>query len=254
MCITSVMKDFNELAPIIICHNRDEFHRRASSPLSEDQGTGVIAGIDQSSQGYWLSLSTHAQKPYVVIVLNYRDFSMKNEEKASRGILVKRLSGLSSKEEATQLHTEIMNDYSPHSILIADHTDAYINSNQSSQAKFIGPGVSSFSNGLPESVWPKQKKLSNILENEVKKLKSQDQIIEKCFDALHNNEQFPIEQLPNTYTGEPMEKLLSSIFIKSTAYGTRSSYVLILSETHVHLAEINYDSNGKILDRSDFKK
>lgn len=254
MCITSVLKDFNELAPIIICHNRDEFHRRPSSPLSKDEDTGVIAGLDQSSQGHWLSLSTHAQKPYVVIVLNYRDFSMKNEEKKSRGILVKLLSGLSSKEEATRLYPEIMNDYSPHSILIADHTDAYINSNQSHRAHLIGRGVSSFSNGLPGSIWPKQKKLSDTLENEVNSLKSPNEIIEKCFEALLDTTQFPIEQLPNTYAGEPMEKLLSSIFIKSSVYGTRASYVVVLAETHVHLAEINYDSSGKVLERLDFKE
>ena len=253
MCITSVLKDFNELAPIIICHNRDEFHRRASNPLSKDEKTGVIAGLDEKSQGYWLSLSTRANSPYIVIVLNYRDFSMKNEEKKSRGLLVKKLSGLSSKNDAIALHSKIMHDYSPHSILIADHNGAYINSNQSPKSRELNAGISTFSNGLPDNIWPKQKRLTKILEKEIEGLTNQNDIIEKSFSALNDDNQFPIEELPNTFVGEPMEKLLSSIFIKSSAYGTRSSYVAMLKKDHIHLSEISYDSNGKVIERLVFK-
>lgn len=253
MCITGIIKDNSTLAPIIICHNRDEFHRRASSPLAKASDSGVIAGLDEKSGGHWLSLSSRAEIPYTVIVLNYRNFSMKNEEKKSRGLLVKVLSGLSSKQEAVAEYQKIFDDYSPHSILIADYNDIFIGSNQASQPHKVSSGITSFSNGLPSETWPKQKEICKLLKSAVSKTRTRQDMIKNAMDALGDQKKFPIEILPNTFVGEPMEIMLSSIFIKSSAYGTRSSYVIILDENGYSLSERSFDPEGNVINEQNFK-
>lgn len=253
MCITGIIKDNSTLGPIIICHNRDEFHRRASSPLAIASDSGVIAGLDEKSGGHWLSLSAKAEIPYTVIVLNYRNFSMKNEEKKSRGLLVKLLSGLSSKKEAITEYLKISGDYSPHSILIADYNDVFIGTNQSDQTTEISSGVTSFSNGLPSETWPKQKQICKLLKNAVSTSRTRQDFIRVAMDALNDQKKFPIETLPNTFVGEPMEVMLSSVFIKSSAYGTRSSYVIILDENGYSLSERSFGPEGNVIDEKNFE-
>ena len=75
------------------------------------------------------------------------------------------------------------------------------------------------------------------------KLVEQNRVIQpdELFDVLQDAEPFPVEQLPNTGVGPQLERLLSSLFIKSEGYGTRSSTALLIDrENNITFVERTY--------------
>ena len=59
-----------------------------------------------------------------------------------------------------------------------------------------------------------------------------------------DQELFEDHRLPDTGVGIEMERLLSSIYIKSPKYGTRARTVLLIDrQNHVSFIELSYNEN-----------
>jgi uncharacterized protein with NRDE domain len=68
----------------------------------------------------------------------------------------------------------------------------------------------------------------HILEQQV--LNQPEISLNSIFSFLEDTEMAPDDQLPDTGIGIGYERVLSSIFIKSPEYGTRSSTVLLVDK------------------------
>jgi uncharacterized protein with NRDE domain len=65
------------------------------------------------------------------------------------------------------------------------------------------------------------------------------------FDILGNRDRPPDERLPDTGVGLEWERILSTIFIQSPVYGTRSSTVVLVKDSgEVVFVEKAFDGSG----------
>jgi uncharacterized protein with NRDE domain len=90
----------------------------------------------------------------------------------------------------------------------------------------LGPGLYGVSNHLLDTPWPKvaegKKALGNLL------LRQRRPAPEDLFALLSDRTCPKDEELPDTGVGLEWERVLSSRFISSPVYGTRSSTVLLV--------------------------
>jgi uncharacterized protein with NRDE domain len=247
MCITGVIQKRLTNAPLILCHNRDEFHARKCQPLTKLEN-GIYAGIDGTHGGYWLSLTTLVKNPYAVVVLNYRNMSLKRSDNKSRGILVKELSGLKSIEDAITKYRSIYKDYNKHSILILSKSKTFSFSSHDNCESSLDKDIHSFSNGLIEETWPKQDRLRSLIQKTLPDSVQIDsnKLTNDLIEVLKDSKKAAKEDLPDTFVGEPMEEFLSSIFIQSSSYGTRSSTVIVWEQDSITISDINYSDDGSV--------
>ena len=113
----------------------------------------------------------------------------------------------------------------------------------------ISPGTHGLSNHFLDTPWPK------VVKGKagVQKLVEQNRVIQpdELFDVQQDAEPFPVEQLPDTGVGPQLERLLSSLFIKSEGYGTRSSTALLIDrENNITFVERTYRDGEFAEDRA----
>ena len=104
----------------------------------------------------------------------------------------------------------------------------------------------SLSNALLETLWPKLTKGKQLLTTYIQSHQHTHLDLEELLKILHDEEKPPASLLPNTGVGEPMETLLSSIFVSTPfEYGTRcSSIYLVDNNQHVTFAERTHLPDG----------
>ena len=71
-----------------------------------------------------------------------------------------------------------------------------------------------------------------------------ENLVDQLFSILNHADPFPDEQLPKTGVPLEWERMLSSLFIKSEDYGTRSSTVLLMSDQQIDLVERVHTQGG----------
>ena len=105
----------------------------------------------------------------------------------------------------------------------------------------MDPGIYGVSNHLLNTEWPKvqigKAGLGKILNT------NHEDIVERLLTLLQKSEQAPDEKLPKTGVPLDLERMLSPMFIKSDNYGTRSSTVLLKSETEIQYVERVFSNN-----------
>jgi uncharacterized protein with NRDE domain len=69
---------------------------------------------------------------------------------------------------------------------------------------------------------------------------AKEDLVDHLFSILTQADPFPDEQLPKTGVPLEWERMLSSLFIKSDDYGTRSSTVLLMSDQQIEFVERVY--------------
>jgi uncharacterized protein with NRDE domain len=99
-------------------------------------------------------------------------------------------------------------------------------SNREGRPRLLGPGVYGLSNHLLDAAWPKvtssKSALSALLRG------AGTELIPNLFALLADRGQAGDESLPSTGISLAWERLLSSAFIASKEYGTRSSTVVLV--------------------------
>lgn len=228
MCLFLLAKNTHRDFKIIIAANRDEFYERPAKEADfweEDQN--ILAGKDLKAGGTWLGITRTGR---IAAITNFRDLKNIKENAPSRGELT--LNFLKSNNSPEEYYNKIKDkasEYNGFNLIFGIKDDLYFFSNQSYEFLKLESGIYGLSNCLLDTLWPKVEKTKKEL-NEM--LSSTSFNYEKIFNILSDKSVAPDEQLPDTGVGLEFERVLSSVFIESPEYGTRSSTVILIDRNY----------------------
>ncbi|MGB2740880.1 MAG: NRDE family protein [Cognaticolwellia sp.] len=241
MCILFIAVEQHPDYPVIICANRDEFHQRPTQDMHWWPEQNILAGKDLQAGGSWLGLSPEG---YFSALTNFRRPASFDKNKRSRGDLV--VQALQNDAQQTQQYlTQASSQYNDFNLVFGPLNN--LQAFDSVQQKFITlkPGFHSVCNGALDDIWPKMASGLKAIET----LVTENMLdIETLFALMTNQARAEQQDLPNTGLSGELELLLSSIFIVSPDYGTRSSAIILQTTTgEVSVYEHNYNNQGKVL-------
>ncbi|MEC1715045.1 NRDE family protein [Schinkia azotoformans] len=238
MCLILFAYNVHPTYKLIVAANRDEFYRRKTAPAHfwEDHPE-ILAGRDLEKMGTWMGVTKNGR---FAAVTNYRDPKEVTDGKLSRGeLILNYLKSSKMPENYMKVMEESSELYPGYNLLVGSPDELYYFSNITKKSMKIEPGIHGVSNHLLNTEWPKvvhgKENLFNILTQK------DDAMIESLFKILQNNDVAPDDRLPKTGVTIELERLLSSIFIKSEGYGTRSSTVLFMNDDEIIFNERVYN-------------
>ena len=225
MCVIFLALDQHPEHRVLLLANRDEFYDRptAAAHYWEDF-PNILAGRDLVAGGTWLGVTRGGR---FAAVTNFRD-PLAAKGSASRGDLV--ADFLRSDQPANEYIESVRarsREFSGFNLIVGesvnDGFDVRYISNRADNVVRLKAGIYGLSNHLLETAWPKV----NLGKKRFAQLIRQPQIKhDEAFDLLSDPTIAVDDELPNTGIGYEREKALSSIFIKTPIYGTRSSTFL----------------------------
>lgn len=248
MCLINFQLNDHPKYKLVLAANRDEFYLRPteSAHFWKDEPQ-LLAGRDLMQMGTWLGITKTGR---IAALTNFRDPSAPEANKISRGSIVRHFL---STEMDTQnfLENLIPEDYAGFNILAGDSDHLFYYTNLDPKAVPVEPGIHGLSNHFLDTPWPKVVKGTMYLERYLSD--NEDVYIDDLFDMLQDAEKSDDVDLPDTGIGTELERQLSSMFIKTPDYGTRSSTVVLISHSgHVTFAERVYNS-GKLQEDNRFE-
>ncbi|XPF94101.1 NRDE family protein [Colwellia sp. RE-S-Sl-9] len=247
MCILFIALKQHPKYPVIICANRDEFHQRPTQNLHVWPENSILAGKDLQAGGTWLGLT---QSEHFSALTNFRQPHLIDNTKTSRGNLV--LKALSEENIASKnenIRTHLVNHshiYNGFNLIYGNLDKLYCFDSVHKKEHVMNNGVYSICNGALTDSWPKmtrgQQKLKALITNE----KHENELDGDLLLALMNDTvQAPLKDLPKTGLPTEREALLSSIFITSPDYGTRSTIIITKDlNNNVEITECTYLPSG----------
>jgi uncharacterized protein with NRDE domain len=132
--------------------------------------------------------------------------------------------------------------YHGFNLLVGQGADAAFASNRASGALALGTGFHGLSNHLLDTPWPK---LLRGKERLATWLADDEPAIDAAFSLLADRKPASDAALPATGVSRQWERLLSSPFIVSNEYGTRSSTVLLIArDGGARFVERSFDASG----------
>lgn len=229
MCLIVFRWQANSTQPLQLLSNRDEFYQRPSRAAGYwSDEPHIYGGRDLEQGGTWLAVSTRER---LAAVTNFREpqtsASSTTSPLKSRGHIVKEFltSPLSAQQFAQNLGAAGQ-DYPGFNALFFDGDALIYHSNRDQQSfQKLPSGIYGLSNHLLDTPWPKVTKIKSrftqVLSREpiLGKQTSDKQIM----DLMRDTERAPDSDLPDTGIAQEWESLLSSIFIESPQYGTRTT-------------------------------
>ena len=239
MCLALVALDAHSKYRCVIAANRDEFHARAAAP-AHWWDDGVLAGRDLVARGTWFGVTRTGRW---ALVTNFREGIPRDPYAPSRGELVTRMlhDAASPLRSSAALLPE-GGRYHGFNLLVGDGSDAAFASNRASGALALGEGIHGLSNHLLNTPWPKLLRSKARL---TEWLSGDDPAIEVAFAFLADRAPASDSALPVTGISPQWERLLSSPFIVSPDYGTRSSTVLLIArDGSARFVERSFDADG----------
>ena len=256
MCILFIANNQRDDFPLIIAANRDEFYARPTAPSHFWKShPELLAGQDLQADGTWMGVTKQGR---IAALTNIRDPRNNRDDAISRGELVANwLKDNNSEdpavdakryEQAIQQSRQQYNGYN----LVFGHVNAlqvYNNANNTTHA--IGKGVYGLSNADIVTHWPKVTQGINALNDYIS---NADKIChETLFNILKCEQKAPDERLPNTGISYEWEKALSSIFIHTPEYGTRTSTILLLDRhNRITWKERCFSNSGNATETREF--
>ena len=238
---------------LIIAANRDEYYDRPTAPAAFwDDAPDLLAGRDLKEKGTWLGITKTGR---IATLTNYREPHSHKEDAPSRGLIISNfLRGRGKPVEYLQKLARNADQYNGFSVILGDQSQICYSSNRSGILQNLSPGIYGLSNHLLNTSWPKVERGEKALDSLLSKRKrpSSDEI----FKILADRSRADDKLLPDTGVGLEWERILSSIFITSPVYGTRSSTVLMIDrEDNVTFAErvFNSEPDSRKMMKYEFK-
>lgn len=222
---------------LIIAANRDEFYaRKTEAAQFWSNKTDLLAGKDLEQGGTWLGITKTGKFSFIT---NYRDPKSFRKDAPSRGALVSDyLSGSLGPEQYLKSISETQH-YNGFNLVVGDLTELCYFSNVENKIRRLDAGFYAVSNALLDTPWKKLVTGKNAVETVIKQNNFN---AEDLFSALHNEQKADDSELPRTDVPYEIEKLISSMFIKSETYGTVcSTVVLIDNDNRVQFFERTYN-------------
>ncbi|MCF8177237.1 MAG: NRDE family protein [Sulfuritalea sp.] len=221
MCLILVAWRVHTDYPLVVAANRDEFFARPTAPAEFWNDTPqLLAGRDLEAGGTWMGATRNGR---FAALTNFRDPAQNKSGAPSRGSLVADfLAGGESPADYLQQTAATGQARNGYNLLVGDGESLWWSSNMSGEARSLAPGVYGVSNHLLDTPWPKVGAGKTALALALDRL-PHDQAL---FELLQDDGIHPDEHLPQTGVPLDWERLLSSAFVRSPDYGTRSSTVL----------------------------
>ena len=228
MCLVLLALDAHPEFSVIVAANRDEFYDRPTAPAGFwADAPALLAGRDLRAGGTWLGVHRRGR---FAAVTNYRQGRREHAAPRSRGRLV--ADFLTTEIDAGEHLEHVVKDaalYNGFNLLAGDAKELRYFSNREGHARVLPPGVYGLSNHLLDTAWPKvsssKRALGSILAGHGSELAAD------LLTLLSDRARPSDELLPETGVGLELERLLSSAFIASADYGTRSSTVLLVGRS-----------------------
>lgn len=260
MCLIALAWQVHPDYPLIVAANRDEFHARATAPARFwAEAPALLAGRDLAAGGTWMGVTRGGR---FAALTNFREPSVPQGPR-SRGLLVSEyLQTDIDPQSYAALVRANGGDYSGFNLLLADGDTLVAMSNRGMAPRVLEPGVYGLSNHLLDSPWPKVVRAREALRALVAGpggratgattggVAGPD--VASLLQLLADDAAAPDEELPDTGVGLVMERMLSSPFIRSAMYGTRSSTVLLAGRERIRFVEQGFGPEGAG-ERSDFE-
>ena len=225
MCLVLVALRSHPEYPLVVAANRDEFYDRATAPaqLWED-APSVLAGRDLKAGGTWLGVDRRGR---LAAVTNFRQGEREAPAPRSRGLLVNDF--LTGDGPVLQYMEQVQRDaglYNGFNLIAGDAGGLFYFSNCQGVVLNLAPGVYGLSNHLLDTPWPKVATTKNAFHAML--TGPGPGLSEDLFRLLSDGSRPSDELLPSTGVPPEWERLLSSAFIASDHYGTRSSTVVLV--------------------------
>lgn len=237
MCLIVFALESHSKYRLVLAANRDEYFERPTLPAGYwPENPATLAGRDLQFGGTWLGVTTAGR---LAVITNYRDPKWQVPNPLSRGMLVAEyLNGEMPPADFLKYLKNRGHLYGGFNLLFGDRSGMFYYSNRSDTKNVVSPGIHGLSNHLLDTPWPKvtsaKAKFASLL--------GQDTEPEDYFALLADATPYPDDTLPDTGVGVERERLLSSIFVKSSTYGTRFSTLIFLDrENRLRFIERSHD-------------
>jgi uncharacterized protein with NRDE domain len=243
MCLILFAHKSHPDYPLVMAANRDEAYARATASAGfwQDQ-PHIYGGRDLEQLGTWLGITRQGK---IAAITNFRDGHAVKNSLRSRGELVADyLRGNKSARDYVNGVSRDAQTYNGFNLIAGDLDELHYVSNRNLRTQMIAPGIHGLSNHLLDIPWPKVEHGKAVI---ARLLQQQPQeMIDGLFALLADRTVAADEVLPDTGVGLPRERVLSSAFIVSPAYGTRSSTVLLVdNHGQVIFIERSFGERGK---------
>ena len=223
MCLIVIAYNYHPEYKLIFAANRDEFYKRPSSAADFwiDEPS-LLAGRDLKEGGTWCGITRNGR---FAAITNYRDMKSIKKDALSRGTIVTDfLLGNSSAEKHSRNLMSSSDLYNGYGLIFGERNDLFFLSNQTKKLVKIKPGIHGLSNHLLDTPWFKVRKGKELLKKAIDK---KDTLVDDLFLMLSDKTLSPKKELPDTGLPKDIEKKISSIFVETPDYGTRSSTVIL---------------------------
>jgi uncharacterized protein with NRDE domain len=211
---------------LIIAGNRDEFYKRKTSAAAFwPENPSLLAGRDLEAMGTWLGITKQGR---ISMLTNYRDPVNINPTAPSRGKLVSDFLMSDTPPETYLLEVAKRGSrYNGFNLVAGNESELWYYSNYGGAIEKMATGYHGLSNHLMDTPWPKvQGGKSEFARIVIDSNANPDMLL----DFLYNEERAADDLLPNTGLALDWERALSSMFIKTTGYGSRSSTVILINQ------------------------
>ena len=226
MCLVVFAWQHRPGLPLVLAANRDEFLKRPTVRAAFwAEAPDLLAGRDLEAGGTWLGVTRTGR---VAFLTNHRDPRSHREGAPSRGALVVEfLRGNESPGDFLQRKKGDAARFNGFHLVVSDLSELWYFTNTEGGPRRLPPGIHGISNGPVDEPWPKVRRSTERLARVLEAPAAPEP--EALLDLLSDRERAADAELPSTGIPLEWERLLSSAFIESEAYGTRSSTVLLVS-------------------------
>ncbi len=222
MCLILIAYQADPAWPLVILDNRDEYYTRPTATLGPWPGApDVLAGRDLQSGGSWMGVRRDG---CWAAVTNYREPRNDQHAKKSRGWLVRDfLLGTWSVPDYLDKVARQGEEHAGFNLLLGEPQNLWFYSNRDPEVRQLTPGIYGMSNGRFDAPWPKvsqgKQKLEALLARP--NWQSDDALTLMCDPTRAADADLPATGVPLDW-----ERALSSMFILTPQYGTRSTSLL----------------------------
>ena len=242
ICLILIALDSHPDYALLVAANRDEFYDRPSATAAFwADNPGVLGGRDLKAGGTWLGIDLLGR---FAAVTNFRQGQREPVAPRSRGHLVS--DYLTTEIDAGSHLERVERDaslYNGFNLLAGDTRELFYFSNREGRRRVLGAGVYGLSNHLLDTAWPKVTSGKNALSALL--TGGESELVHNLFALLSDRGQAADDSLPRTGVSLAWERLLSSAFIASREYGTRSSTVVLVDRNGgVVFEERSFGPNG----------
>jgi uncharacterized protein with NRDE domain len=250
MCLIVFANNIHKDYKLIFAANRDEFYYRQTKEAHFwNDHPELLAGKDLQAGGTWMGINKSGK---FAAITNYRDMKSIKDNAPTRGNLT--LDYLVSDITPEEYFSKIINNlkkYNGFNLIIGDIDNLFYFSNIKPELIKIEPGIHGLSNAFLDTKWPKVEKSKMRLAEAI----NSNQVNEKRLMKILDDKIFvKDENLPDTGAGKELERVLSSVFIKTEKYGTRCSTVLLVDQqNNVTFVERIYIPGKNSFEKNEFK-